>query len=204
MARILSAQGREVRLLAIIDTGPGGTTPRRPGELLGAFWLFLRNLPRWIPGTLLRVPPRRILTQMRRTLRKYIKELMLNYRGLQRPESHLRAEDIFDMGDWPDRLRALVNDNLRAVLEFRYRPYTGRVVLFRTRIRPLFHSHARDLGWSRLVLGALEIVELGGNHATIFDIPYVHELARGLQAAMNAAEGDPVESERTLPGGGDP
>jgi amino acid adenylation domain-containing protein len=187
MARNLSAQGRDVRLVAIIDTGPGGIPPRSPGEALESLWLFLRNLPRWTSGTLVRVPAGNMLTMTRRTIRKFFKELLMSHRELHEIDSYLVADDIFDTGAWPDDLRARVDDNLRALSEFRYRHYAGRVVLFRARERPLFHSHANDLGWGRFVLGELEVVDLNCNHATILKEPHVWELGRRFRLALDAA-----------------
>ena len=188
MARNLSARGRQVKLLAIIDTGPHDAPPRGSGEVLYALWLFLRNLPRWIPGTLLRVPAREFLAIMRRTLRKLFKNVLIDYRGRHGFESRLMAEDVFDTGEWPDHLRAQVDDNMRALAESKFRPYAGRIVLFRARERPLFHSHSRDLGWSRLALGGFEVINLDGNHETLFHEPHVRELARRFRAALETVE----------------
>ena len=156
--------------------------------MLDAFWLFLLNLPRWIPGTLLPVRAGEFLAIMRRTLRKLFKKVLIDYRGRHGFESRLMAEDVFDTGEWPDHLRAQVDDNMRALAESKFRPYAGRIVLFRARERPLFHSHSRDLGWSRLALGGLEVINLDGNHETLFHEPHIRELARKFRAAVDAAE----------------
>ena len=188
MARRLSARGRQVKLLAIIDTGPHDAPPRGAGEVLYALWLFLRNLPRWIPGTLLQVRAGEFLAVMRRALRKLFKKVLIDYGGRHGIESCLIAEDVFDTAAWPDHLRAQVGDNMRALAESKFRPYAGRLVLFRARERPLFHSHSRDLGWSCLALGGLEVINLDGNHETLFHEPHVRELARRFRRAVDAAE----------------
>ena len=194
MARHLSAQGRQVKLLAIIDVGPGDiglgrTTPLGPGGALHASWLFLRNLPRWIRHVLLHKSASQMLGRTQLRLRKLFKNLLIDSSHMHRSELPMVADDISNTTARPDDVRAQMIDYLRALAEHRYRPYPGRAVLFRARTRPLFRSHSPDIGWSKLVLGGLEIVHLSGNHETIVYEPYVHELAREFRAAMDAAAG---------------
>ncbi len=135
-----------------------------------------------------------MLGRTRLRLRKLFKNLLIDSSHMHRSQLPMVADDIFNTNDRPDDMRAQMNDYLRALAEHRYRPYPGRAVLFRARTRPLFPSHSPDIGWSKLVLGGLEIVHLSGNHGTILHEPHVHALAREFRAALDVA----VEGHRSM------
>jgi aspartate racemase len=194
MARHLCAQGRPVKLLAIIDIGPGRITPRGPGGALRASRLFLRNLPRWIFHLLFHTTADEVRVRTRARLINLFKNVSMGFSRIYRSLFPVITYNIVTMNDRQVDVRSRMTDYLRALAERRHPPYTGRAVLFRARTRPLLHSHAPDLGWSELVLGGLEIVHLSGNHGTIIQEPHVHELARKFRAALDAA----LEGQRTI------
>ena len=99
----------------------------------------------------------------------------------------LKADEIFEVSDWPAELIAQANANLQALATYQYRPYHGRLVLFRARTRPLFHSHERECGWRPYALGGLSLVEIAGDHLTITQEPYVGALGQGLREALETA-----------------
>jgi thioesterase domain-containing protein len=90
---------------------------------------------------------------------------------------------VFDITGWSPALYAHVENNLRILAAFRYSTYPGRVVLFRARTRPLFHAHARDLGWSGFAR-EVEVIEVPGNHHTMTTEPHIRVLAKKLRAAV--------------------
>ncbi len=198
IARELTARGRQVKLLAIIDVGPCPILPRGPIDAFNACWLFLQNLPGWIGDVLLHLPEKGRLGRTLRSTRKLFKRLSIDLGHFHRYQPQFVADDVFDTNHWRDDLRARVTDNLRAMADFRCRPYPGRAVLFRARTRPLFKCGSHDLGWGKLVLGGLDIVHISGNHHSILRQPYVHALARELQAALDAAREDNLESIREI------
>ena len=187
MARQLHARGREVQLLAIIDTGPGRPTPLSPSGALMNLCLFLRNLPRWIRDDLLQSQLRALPGRTERYLRKTFKRVMLFLRRTPSSVPVMRFEDMFDTNEFPEALCAHANDALRTLAGFQFRPFPGRIVLFRARTHALFSFYSRDLGWSELVRGGLEIVEIPGTHATILRLPHVRVLAEKFRATLDAS-----------------
>jgi thioesterase domain-containing protein/acyl carrier protein len=79
------------------------------------------------------------------------------------------------------------------------RPYTGRVVLFRTARFQTGRFRDPTLGWGELVGGGLEVHELPGNHHGVFQEPVVAMLARKLSPYLPRPAGPtdprPLHSE---------
>jgi thioesterase domain-containing protein len=93
----------------------------------------------------------------------------------------------------PESYLELLQTHYQALRAYKPKVYPGRVTLFRARVRPLFRLHGRDLGWSRLVGGGLEVVVVPGNHLTMLTAPRVGALAQALLARLRAAQ---QEAER--------
>jgi thioesterase domain-containing protein len=181
MARQLAADRHPIGLLAIIDTGPGRQSLEGSRGPAGALWGFMMNLPRWIHEDLIRASWHEAPAKLRRSTGKLIKHLL---RRIGRTAgSSEAATDIFDVNRWTESQQTQVGLNLRALEEFAYRPYPGRLVLFRAKARPLFHAHVRDAGW-RSIAQEITIVDLPGNHHTIMRSPHVETLAAALRAAL--------------------
>jgi thioesterase domain-containing protein/acyl carrier protein len=66
---------------------------------------------------------------------------------------------------------------LLAGRRYRPQPYVGRVKLFRPRDRGTRYDLPADLGWSELISGGLEIIEVPGDHYTMLKSPNVKTLA---------------------------
>jgi amino acid adenylation domain-containing protein len=196
MARQLKAQGRDVRLLAIIDTGPRLTTPKAISDRIVSVGSFLRNVPRWMWANLRSVYRRETRAQLWRSVRKLARQLRGKIVG-DTATPALTADEIFEIAGWPAEFIAQVNGNLRALANYQYRPYHGHLVLFRARTRPLFHSHERDCGWGPYALGGLSVVELAGDHLTITEEPYVDALGQGLREALETATSAPLRQGRS-------
>ena len=88
----------------------------------------------------------------------------------------------------PEPFRNLLEAHYRALREYVPTAYPGRVTLFRARTRPLLRLHGRDLGWSRLAAGGLEIIEITGNHDSILSEPHVRVLAQRLRFCLEKAQ----------------
>ena len=183
MARQLTARGRHVELLAVLDIGPD-RKPRGPMGMILACWLFLRNLARWIAHVPSRWSARDLSGILRKRLRGFF-EFLPTHRGLvtrTAPEPSAGSNPV------PDDVRVL-SEYLGVLREHRHTRYPGPVVLFRAQVRPLFHSHSPDLGWGDQISGKLEIIPLPGDHHTILREPYVYDLARAFRATLDAAVG---------------
>ena len=180
VARQLSAAGRDIALLAIFDTGPdlsaGGSLKDRATRVM----LFLQNLPRWMFEDLIRSANRDTPVALWRSIRKYISRSS----RVATPGALPRVEHLFDVSGWSPALYVHVENNLRILSAFEYRPYPGQVVLFRARVRPLFHAQTWDLGWAA-VASQVRVVETPGNHHTIMEPPHIRFVAARLREIVD-------------------
>jgi thioesterase domain-containing protein len=186
MARQLIADGQPIGLLAIIDTGPSHLSREGAMKPIRALWAFMSNVPRWIHEDLIRASWDEAPVRLRRSTSNLAKQLFTLGRSHFRPA----ATDLFDVTGWTKSQRAQVDLNLRALERFTYRPYPGRLFLFRASTRPLFQSLTRDLGWGAIAR-ELQIVHVPGNHETITRCPRVGILSAALNAALLESSGQP-------------
>ena len=181
-------RGRQVKLVAVIDTG---LSRDRPPTLAGSFGISLavvRNLPNWVLDNILRTEPNGFIAGLNNHLQ------MLAKRGSRvlssgssmpwKPE----IRDLFDVSRLPPEYVKMMESNLRALREYTPKHYPGRLTLFRAVTRPLLHSQAADLGWSEWVTGGVEILSIPGHHASILKEPNVQVLARSLQSAVDNSD----------------
>jgi thioesterase domain-containing protein len=74
-----------------------------------------------------------------------------------------------------------------SAINYRGRPWPGKLTLFRTAIQPdprLPH----DLGWTPLAKGGLDVIELPGDHDLIFREPFILQLAAQLLACLEQCD----------------
>ena len=102
-------------------------------------------------------------------------------------ERPIDAGDFVDLSQQSERERQLWRTHINAWLEYRPRPYPGRIVLLRTRGHPLRCSFDPQMGWGDFALGGVLVKTCPGDHATILGEKYVAETARQLKAELNAA-----------------
>jgi thioesterase domain-containing protein len=158
MARQLRAAGREVGLLALFDAvARVPATQKIPGNIA-----HLRRLG--VPG------------QLRFIARKLVglgrEELAATLGALERLRAPL-----------PHRLRAIEGINLRAIRDYTFVPYDGRLTLFRAmETTPGYEE--RDLGWTRFAAGGVDLHEVPGNHETLLREPHVRVLAHALTRCL--------------------
>ena len=67
-------------------------------------------------------------------------------------------------------------------------PYRGRVLLFKRTQDLTGRFRLPDCGWSRLLQGEFEIVEIPGNHLSLIVEPGIGMIAEKLNAALRDAE----------------
>jgi thioesterase domain-containing protein len=184
MARQLRAQGREVALLAIIDTGPAWRPPASFTELLRAAPGCLMNLPRWSAEFVTHVgafPLRRKLRQRTRSIQQF---LLSKLGGTAQPKSAPRYEDMFELDVLTERTRQLLPSHFQALMRYNPGAYEGRLTLFRARTRPLIHTPRHDMGWGEVVKGGVDVEVVAGGHSTMLAEPHVRELAAALRRKL--------------------
>ena len=72
----------------------------------------------------------------------------------------------------------------RRLYAYRPRGYDGRVMVVTARARPLFGAFDPDLGWKRMVPGALSVVRVPGLHQTFLREPYVRQVAEEIRRLL--------------------
>ena len=79
-----------------------------------------------------------------------------------------------------------VDEGLRtAFYRYKMTPIAGSIVLFKARKRIYFVDDFKTLGWPKYALGGVRVVEVPGDHKTMFLPPNVAELGRALQAVLD-------------------
>jgi amino acid adenylation domain-containing protein len=187
-ARQLVARGRQVKLVAILDTGPSRARNRTLASVLGNSLAFLRNLPGWVGENILRTQPRGLFPTLYQHFRALKKRgsRVLSSGGLSSLKPGL--DELFDVNQLPETYREMMESNLRAAREYVPKPYPSRVTLIRARTRPLLHSFREDLGWGEWAEGGVDIKCVPGHHASILEEPGIRILAEHLREAADQSK----------------
>ncbi len=184
----LIARGRQVKLVAVIETG----LPRDcPPTLAGAFGISLavvRNLPNWVLDNILRTEPKGFIAGLNNHLQMFGKRCSRLFSSGSSMPGKPELGDMLDVNRLPPKYVKMMESNLRAFREYTPKHYPGRLTLFRARTRPLLHSQSADLGWSEWVTGGVEILSIPGHHASILKEPSVQVLASNLQSAVDNSD----------------
>ena len=177
MAHQLRAAGEDVRLVAILE----GYAPRRAANgLLARRCLdaidLARGLPYWV-GDYLRLESMALRARNRRLLR------MVTSKGrrLLGHQAQVGATEYLDGAEsQPARIQRVLTAHVTAMRAYVPPTFDGRVVLFRTRQRPL-RAPSWDMGWGDVARAPVEVHMVAGAHATILQPPHVHVLAQKLE-----------------------
>jgi amino acid adenylation domain-containing protein len=181
VARQLRTTGSEVRLVAILDTGP------RPKPSLSRRlrypWLVLKNLPFWLAEDICRTSLRENVARVKRTIKAWTRRAVgiSSVIGTWRVE----VERIWDVAGMAPAHRKILEDNLRLFRAYVPKPCPGRITLFRAQASPLLHPRERDLGWGELVAGGVEIHDLPANHVSILLEPSIRVIAERIVERMS-------------------
>jgi thioesterase domain-containing protein/acyl carrier protein len=172
MACQLVEQGHTVDFLGLFDTH-NPTAPCKRYSLsgrLGAFWQQQDDLP--LPAKLERLRERIAEgIAVHRQVKKEVAEAMTM--GPAEAHSDLRRVQVRE-------------ENWRAMQVYRPRHYPGQITLFKALTPSDKVKWPADYGWSAQAGGGLKIVPVPGRHLTIFDDKNVAELAKALEAALQA------------------
>ena len=119
-------------------------------------------------------------------------------------EDKVAAEDIIDLATRPEHQRRLWRTHVQAWLRYAPQPYTGRIVLFRTRRHPLVCSFDSQMGWGSFAGGGVSVKVCPGDHESILEEENVAHAARELKAVLDEAQNlnqtvTNVASEKTRP-----
>lgn len=192
LARQLTLSGREVAFVGLIDCRARSRfAPRTLRQRVPLIPWFFRNIPFWLADDIRRSRPRSLLKRVHRTLHQAA-ETCVGPRCAQRlaPPHEARSTN--------QQLNRRHDQCVRASGQYFPPPYAGRVTLLRARSHELFSPDEHDFGWGR-VAGEVEVRVVGRcRHSSMLNEPFVAEVTRSLQAALDAS----ATSQRREPFGG--
>jgi phthiocerol/phenolphthiocerol synthesis type-I polyketide synthase D len=186
-ARQLQTRGRQVNVLAIIDTGP---SPATEGVSIAQRIRMLpqlsMNLPFWMRDDLLRTRPRKLLDRVLMKTRK-LGRWLSSPLGAASETGNTIVEDLVDTRQMSQSRVEFMNANLRSLQAYRPQAYGDRVTLLRAHTRALLQMCPTGLGWHGLAK-EVDIRAIPGTHKSIVHEPYVHQLTAELEDALSNAE----------------
>jgi thioesterase domain-containing protein len=187
MARQLCAQGEQVALVALLDSAPSNRGYERVTWWRPTFpWRFTRNLINWLQD-FAGLPGRDRRNFFWRKARWFGRKTLRRL-GLRSRLAAVDLEEVIDPSRIPDHELKLWQIHLQALTEHMEQPYSGGVVLLRTRGQPLLCSLEEDFCWREVAQGGVKIVFVPGSHESVFMEPNVRLLAKELSALLVAAQ----------------
>ncbi|MEA2601557.1 MAG: hypothetical protein QOF89_2549 [Acidobacteriota bacterium] len=194
MARQLAAEGQEVELLAVLDTGPGLSPDAAdtadadlglPEDDDTPWLLAIAEYVRGLRGADLKVTAAELASLApEERLRAFV--------------DRLRAAGVVHAGEdgllQLRRLLRVYKTNVRGYRSYRPGPYPGRITLFRALGADLAGivgtagfdpALSADLGWGGFTPQPVAIEEVPGDHITLLAEPHVAVLAARLRIALD-------------------
>ncbi len=182
MAGQLDAQGEEVAFLGLIES-VATVAPASPFESLSAATGFASNAYHWARG-FLTWPREKQLVWLGRNWRKVLS-------GTLEPADQDLEAFLEDRNRTED-YRRFVSAHWEALQHHEPTPFRGVGHVFRVRGHSLSHCE-RDLGWSRLCEGGVELDYLPGSHAEVLDEPHLTVTAETIARRIRALGHCPVD-----------
>jgi thioesterase domain-containing protein len=184
MARQITKDGDEVALVLLINCWPNNSSYTRlrwtPEFFAKAGWNFCLRLAHQVRSGARQ--PRDYFAWRAAWAWKRLKSLFTH-----RPENQVTVEDIVDLSPLPENERGLWRTHVQAWLGYQPQPYSGRVVLLRTRGHPLICSFDHQMGWGSFVTDGVTVKICPGDHESILEEENITATARELKAVLAAA-----------------
>jgi len=187
MARILTAQGENVALIALFNAPAPGFMAVGPLNINYLKWRFRQDFKTVVshgPWARLRFVSAKSVRVVSHALRYYPGALGRLFGKDSAPSVETGKREL---------LNVLSDANIRAALTYRPGPYAGKVALFWTDEYPSQWTIDPRKSWLQFTSGPVEQHIVEGDHTCLFDAPFVTPLAEKLRQCM-ARSGDPVHS----------
>ncbi|HTL18654.1 MAG TPA: amino acid adenylation domain-containing protein, partial [Patescibacteria group bacterium] len=187
MACQLSEHGQQVALLALLNCAPPHSSYSRIPWTPGWFLRFGRNLVYWA-----RYFGHWSATQ-RREFFKWKWQLLRKRLGrgrftANRDVSTIEPGDLVDLSSFTPDQKKIWETHIRSLVEFRPRPYAGKVHLFRSPGHPLWCSFDEHYGWDDLAREGVQLSTVPGAHEKILEEPWVKALAQQLGGVLESTQ----------------
>jgi thioesterase domain-containing protein/acyl carrier protein len=175
MRRQLEAMGKIVKMTAIFDTNAENIAYTK-----GWAAALPKKIKRQVPKFLFIAQS--IVTRPVTTIRYQYQLFSKRFDNLcykvgikQRPE--LKGIDL--------HINKINETHFRAFKKYQLSPFDDKVYLFKAQSRLYFVDDIKFLGWNNYARKGVEVYDVPGDHRTMFHPPYVSELARSLQHALD-------------------
>jgi thioesterase domain-containing protein/acyl carrier protein len=183
MAQQLKEAGQKVALLVSIDAAPGNTGGGSQGRNLIYYWKLLRNLPHWAVDDLaFRFSWANFFRRVGHKSRRLVEGIAVSWESKEEIVQR-RARVFVSAGAYSESTKAFMETLYLTLAKYVPKPYTGRVVLYKTRTEPLFRIRELDLKWKKIATN-LEIIQVNGTHITVLDEANVGLLAEDLNERL--------------------
>src|SRR5262249_46664276 len=147
--------------------------------------------PYWWTDYLLRSLDRRLYYRLVGTAKAAARALARWAGRAGEPSAGIDVESTFGVSEIPDWLERLIQAQYQAFKQYVPRPYPGKVILIRTRARPLFGRRDPMLGWDLVASGGVEVHAVPGSHGNCFTRPFIGRLATILSTCLDQADRAP-------------
>jgi thioesterase domain-containing protein len=184
MARQLSAKNKEIALLLLINCWPNNSSYTQlewtPGFLAKAVFNFVLRMRHQIRSGSKR--PSDYFQWRAKWAGKRLKALFS-----RNSNGHLVADDFVDLSGLQKNERELWRAHVQAWLEYKPGPYSGHIVLFRTRGHPVLCSFDHGMGWGSFAAQGVTVRICPGDHESILEEENVGTTARELETVLTKA-----------------
>jgi thioesterase domain-containing protein len=84
------------------------------------------------------------------------------------------------------RVMRVLSANIKALMKYEFKPYSGTVTLLRVEDQALMHKLHDDplLGWGELAPDRVEVIPVPGNHAVMLAKPYLDSVGVAIHDAL--------------------
>ena len=185
MARQLEARGKQIAMLAVIDTGPMRSKPLTPRVAMDVSLAFLINLNWWLIDDILKTPPPETIRRLRSKTHLACMRMVNSFRPRPEALARIKLRNALNVDALPDHNRQLREIHFAAYEDYHPKPCGVPITLFRARSRPMFHSLRHDLGWCDLVTGTIEVIRISCHHGNILSAPHIQKVAQELQTVLD-------------------
>ena len=178
MAKQLKEMGKKVVMLGIFDTfaEQSNKDDSKIKKIVTKTSDFFRKV--WCTFVLMADEPLFILKFRSRSMMKRTRLLIEKLNPVKKPK---------DPNDFYVYAEKIINNLYRAAQDYKLTPYDGTIDLFRAKRKTYYLPDFENYGWKPFALRGVNIHEVPGDHAEIFNPPNVEELAKVLQTCLDKA-----------------
>ncbi len=174
MVKQLEAQGKEVKLLGMIDTN------LKPSDGDTKVARIFSKIKRQFPKALFTI--KSLFADPSATIAYQAMMIKLKARELFEKEKTYKGSYLEGI---PAFMAKLVEKLRTAVANYKVTPYNGRIFLFRAKTRIYFVDDFKTLGWGSIAKKGVVVNDVPGDHKIMLLPPYDKQFAKILQRVLD-------------------